>query len=85
MESRYARLELPSHILMPFSCRLAAEVSPDMNQSSSSATPRLVGVGVGVGVGVRVRARVTSCAMAISSWIFMRELAVTDIDEFIDG
>tara|TARA_B100000767_G_scaffold44295_1_gene38506 strand:- start:294 stop:551 length:258 start_codon:yes stop_codon:yes gene_type:complete len=36
-------------------------------------------------VRVRVRARVTSCAMAISSWIFMRELAVTDIDEFIDG
>ena len=44
-----------------------------------------VGVGLGLRVGVRVRARVTSCAMAISSWIFMRELAVTDIDEFIDG
>jgi len=55
LESRYSRLELPSQILMPFSCSVAAEVSPDMNQSSSSATPRQKVDLVRVRAGVRVR------------------------------
>ena len=40
---------------MPFACSVAAEVSPDMNQSSSSATPRQKVDLVRVRAGVRVR------------------------------
>ena len=40
MESRYARLALPSQILMPWSWRVLAEVLPLMNQRSSAMTAR---------------------------------------------
>jgi hypothetical protein len=38
--SRNSRDALPSQILTPLACSVAARVSPAMNQSSSSATPR---------------------------------------------